>query len=62
MRLAQSGLDHSTPVYALLVPSERNDEEIQRLPSIKGYTWRRNEKSGTKAVVMTLTKSVSDQF
>ena len=62
VRLVQNGLSQATPVYALLVPSERNDEEIQRLPSIKGYTWRRNEKSGTKAVVMTLTKSVSDQF
>jgi hypothetical protein len=62
VRLAQSSLNHSTPVYALLVPSKHNDEEVQRLPSIPGYTWMRSEKSGPKAVIMTLTKSVSDQL
>jgi len=61
VRLVQSGLRHSTPVYALPLPSKHNDREIQRLPSIQGYTWRRSEKSGTKAVIMTLTKTVSDQ-
>jgi hypothetical protein len=61
MRLVQGGLRHSTPVYALLLPSTHNDQEIQRLPSIEGYTWRRSEKSGPKAVIMTLTKTVSDQ-
>jgi hypothetical protein len=62
VRLVQSGLSHATPVYALLLPSKYNDQDVQRLPSIQGYTWRRSEKSGTKAVIMTLTKSVSDQF
>ncbi len=62
VRLVQSGLDHATPVYALLVPYKHNDQDVQRLPSIPGYTWRRSEKSSPKAVIMTLTKSVSDQF
>jgi hypothetical protein len=61
VRLVQSGLDHATPVYALLLPSKHNAQDVQRLPSIRGYTWKRSEKSGTKAVIMTLTKSVSDQ-
>jgi hypothetical protein len=58
-QLVQSGLDHATPVYALLLPSKRDDQDVQRLPSIQGYTWRRSEKSGTRAVIMTLTKSAS---
>ena len=32
IRLVQSGLDHSTPVYALLVPSDHNEYDVQRLP------------------------------
>jgi hypothetical protein len=62
VRLVQSALDHATPVYALLVSSKHNDGEVQRLPSIQGYTWKRSEKSGNKALIMTLTRSVSDQF
>jgi len=58
-RLVQSGLDHATPVYALLLPSKHDDQDVQRLPSIQGYSWRRNEKSSTRAVIMTLTKSAS---
>src|SRR6266403_492280 len=55
LRLVQSGLDHATPVYALLLPSNNDDRDVQRLPSIQGYTWRRSEKSNTRAVIMTLT-------
>jgi hypothetical protein len=58
-RLVQSGLDHATPVYALLLPSKHDDQDVQRLPSIQGYSWRRNEKSSTRTVIMTLTKSAS---
>jgi hypothetical protein len=54
-RLVQSGLDHATPVYALLLPSNNDDREVHRLPSIQGYTWKRSEKSNSRAVVMTLT-------
>jgi hypothetical protein len=55
IRLVQSGLDHATPVYALLVPSIDDDQVVQRLPSIQGYSWKRSEKSDTRAVIMTLT-------
>jgi hypothetical protein len=55
LRLVQSGLDHATPVYALLLPSNNDDRDVQRLPSIEGYTWRRSEKSNSRAVIMTLT-------
>ena len=59
IRLVQSGLDHATPVYALLLPSKHDDQDVPRLPSIQGYSWRRSEKSSTRAVIMTLTKNAS---
>jgi hypothetical protein len=55
IQLVQSGLRHATPVYALLLPSNNDDRDVQRLPSIQGYTWRRSEKSNSRAVIMTLT-------
>jgi hypothetical protein len=55
IRLVQSGLDHATPVYALLVPAIDGDQAVQRLPPIQGYTWKRSEKSNSRAVIMTLT-------
>jgi hypothetical protein len=58
-QLVQSGLGHATPVYALLLPSKHDDQDVQRLPSIQGYSWRRSEKSSTRAVVMILTKNAS---
>src|SRR4029077_8252693 len=59
IRLAQRGLNQATPVYALLIPSNHEDQDVQRLPSIQDYSWRRSEKSSTKAVIMTLTKNAS---
>jgi len=59
IRLVQSGLDHATPVYALLVPSIDDDRAVQRLPSIQGYSWKRSEKSNSRAVIMTLTKDTA---
>ena len=59
IRLIQSGLDHATPVYALLLPSNNDDRDVQRLPSIRGYTWKRSGKSNSRAVVMTLTKDAA---
>jgi len=56
IRLVQSGVAHATPVYALLLPPNNDDRDVQRLPSIQAYTWRRSEKSNTRAVIMTLTK------
>ena len=58
IRLVQSGLDQATPVYALLVPSIDN-HDVQRLPSIQGYSWKRSEKSNSRAVIMILTKDAS---
>ncbi len=54
-RLVQSAIDQATPVYALLVPSIDHDQDVQRLPSIQGYGWKRSEKSNSRAVIMTLT-------
>ncbi|PYY20660.1 MAG: hypothetical protein DMG62_22605 [Acidobacteria bacterium] len=59
VRLIQSGLGHAIPVYALFVPSKELDQDVQRLPQIQGYRWKRSEKSGTKGVTMTLTKNAS---
>jgi hypothetical protein len=56
LQLAQSGLDHAIPVYALLLFSKDADQDVKRLPLIEGYSWKRSEKSNTKAVIMTLTK------
>lgn len=55
LRLVQTGLDHATPVYALLLPSDNLDRDIQRLPSVQGYSWKRSDKSTSRAVIMTLT-------
>jgi hypothetical protein len=55
IRLVQSGVDHATPVYALLVPSIDDDHDVQRLPPIQGCSWKRSEKSNSRAVIMTLT-------
>jgi hypothetical protein len=55
VRLVQSGLNHGIPVYALLLPSNNDDREVQRLPLIQGYSWKRSEKSNSRAVIMTLT-------
>ena len=58
LQLVQSGLDHAIPVYALLLDSKDVDQDVKRLPSIQGYSWKRSEKSNTRAVILTLTKDV----
>jgi hypothetical protein len=58
-RLVHSATDQAAPVYALLLPSEHNDQDVKRLPSIEGYSWRRSNKSSTKAVIMILRKTTS---
>jgi hypothetical protein len=42
-------------MYALLLPSNNDDQDVQHLPSIQGYTWKRSEKANSRAVIMTLT-------
>jgi len=59
IRLVAEGLDHAIPVYALFVPSEHLDQDIQRLPQIEGYSWKRIHQSDTTAVVMILMKNAS---
>ena len=58
-QLVAIGLDRKTPVYALLLPSKDIDQDITRLPSIQGYSWKRSDKSNTRAVIMTLTKDLA---
>lgn len=57
VQLVQNGLGHATPVYALLLPSKDVDQDVKRLPLIDGYSWKRSEKSNTRAVIMILTKN-----
>jgi hypothetical protein len=56
IQLVQSGLGRATPIYALLLPSKDVDQDVKRLPLVAGYSWKRSEKSNTKAVIVTLTK------
>ncbi len=59
VQLAQSGLDHAIPVYALFLPSRDINQDLKRLPLIQGYSWKLSKKSDTRAVVMTLTKDAA---
>ena len=58
-QLVANGLGRGTPVYGLLLPSNQVDQDIKRLPSIQGYSWKRSEKSNTRAVIVTLTKDAT---
>ena len=57
IQLVQSGLGRATTVYALLLPSKDVDQDVKRLPLVDGYSWKRSEKSNTRAVIMILTKN-----
>jgi hypothetical protein len=59
IQLVQSGLGHATSVYALLLPSKNVDQDVKRLPLLDGYSWKRSEKSNTRAVIMILTKDAA---
>jgi len=59
VQLVQSSLDRATPVYGLLLPSKDVDQYVKRLPLIQGYSWKRSDKSNTRAVIMTLTKDAA---
>jgi hypothetical protein len=56
MRLVEGGVNSSTPVYALFVPSQHLDQDIARLPHIEDYTWKRSDRSSKTAVIMILTR------
>ena len=56
IRLVEGGLGHAIPVYALFAPSQHLDRDIDRLPQIQGYTWKRSDRSSERAVIMILTK------
>jgi hypothetical protein len=59
LRLVEGGLDHGIPVYALFVPSEHLDRDVDRLPYVQGYSWKRSDRSDKKAVIMVLTKETA---
>jgi 4-amino-4-deoxy-L-arabinose transferase-like glycosyltransferase len=59
VQLVANGLDRATPVYALLLPSKDVDQDIKRLPVIKGYSWKRSNRTDTAPVIMTLTKDTA---
>jgi hypothetical protein len=59
IRLVAAGLEHAIPVYALFVPSEHLDQDMQRLPQIQGYSWKRSDRSDVTAVIMILTKETA---
>jgi hypothetical protein len=59
VRLVENGLGHASPVYALLLPSKDVDQDIKRLPSIPGYSWKRSNGTDTTAVIVTLTKDAA---
>lgn len=58
IRLVTGGLDHAIPVYALFVPSEHLDQDVQRWPQIQGFTWKRSHRFDTKRVIMIWTKEM----
>jgi hypothetical protein len=58
-QLVAGALGRATPVYALLLPSKDIDQDIKRLPLIQGYSWKRSERSNTRAVIMILTRDAS---
>jgi hypothetical protein len=59
VELAAKALRRGTPVYGLLLPSEKVDQDIKRLPSVEGYSWKRSNGTDTAAVIVTLTKDAS---
>jgi hypothetical protein len=57
VQLVQSGLSRALPIYVLLLPSSNLDQDIKRLPSIQGYSWKRSHRTNRAAVIMTLRKN-----
>jgi hypothetical protein len=63
VQLVANGVSGATPVYALLLSSKDVPisgrivhQDINRLPVIQGYSWKRSNRTGTAAVIMTLIK------
>lgn len=56
---SERSVGHASPVYALLLPSKDVDQDIKRLPSIPGYSWKRSNGTDTTAVIVTLTKDAA---
>ncbi len=57
--LVVNGLGGRTPVYGLLLPSKEVDQDIKRLPSVQGYSWKRRNGTNPAAVIVTLTKDAT---
>ena len=45
VQLVAGALSHAIPVYALFVPSKHLDQNVDRLPQVQGYTWKRSDRS-----------------
>jgi hypothetical protein len=54
-QLAAAAFKRGVPVYALFVPSGHLDQDIERLPTAKGFSWNRSDHSNRKAVILILT-------
>jgi hypothetical protein len=59
VELVANALDRGTPVYGLLVHSKQIDQDINRLPLVQGYTWKRSNGTNTAAAIVTLTKDTT---
>ena len=60
IRLVKSGLNQTIPIYGLFVPSQHLYQDLNRLPQIQGYTWKRSERADANAVIMVLTRETND--
>jgi 4-amino-4-deoxy-L-arabinose transferase-like glycosyltransferase len=56
-KLVNDAITHNEPVYALLLPSRSPDAGVNRLPSLDGYTWGRDENSDQETEIMILAKN-----
>jgi hypothetical protein len=63
VQLVANGVSSATPVYALLLSSKDVPisgrivhQNVKRLPVIQGYSWKRSNRTGKAAVIMTLIK------
>ena len=58
-QLVANGLGRATPVYAILLSPKDVDQDVKRLPVVKGYSWKRSNRTNTAAMIMTMTKDAA---
>ena len=54
-QFAADAFKRGMPVYALFLPSDHLDQDVERLPKAKGFSWKRSDHSNRKAVILILT-------